>query len=253
MAVSGPRPRRHGRNRASGVYPVARMDRLSDQDRLKSELVATVSHEMRRPLTAVIGFAQTLRTRWDELPPELRTELLERVEQNAQALEHMVGQLLDYSRLELGQFRLELRSFELAGLVDRVVANLAPDLAEHEVRTSCPRDLLVLTEPYAFERVLGNLLANAAKFSPSGSPIDIAGERKGDRVELSVRDGGPGVPEAERALVFDRFYRGRSTVPGAGLGLSVVKELVELHGGEVRVEAGADGTGSVFTVSLPAG
>lgn len=225
---------------------------VPEQDRLKFELVATVSHEMRRPLTAVIGFSQTLRKRWDELTPELREELLSRVERNAEALEHMIGQVLDYSRLELGQFPLELRPLELGPLVTRVVENLAHELAGHDVGVCGTDALRVKTEPYAFERILGNLLSNAAKYSPSSGGIEVSAAGDGEWIEISVRDEGPGVPTAAREKIFERFYRDASSVPGSGLGLAVVRELVTLHGGAVRVDDPTEGTGAVFAVRLPA-
>lgn len=227
-------------------------ERLPEQDRLKSELVATVSHEMRRPLTAVLGFSQTLRKRWDNLTPELREELLTRVERNAEALEHMIGQILDYSRLELGQFPLELRPIELGPLVARIVENLSHELAGHDVRVSGTDGLRVKTEPYAFERILGNLLSNAAKYSPPSGAIEVSAALDGDWIEVSVRDRGEGVPASARERVFERFYRGTTSVPGSGLGLAVVRELANLHGGNVRVQDPPEGRGAVFTVRLPA-
>jgi His Kinase A (phospho-acceptor) domain/Histidine kinase-, DNA gyrase B-, and HSP90-like ATPase len=188
-----------------------------DQDRLKSELVATVSHEMRRPLTAILGFSQTLRTRWESLPNQLRGELLERVEQNAQAMSHMIGQVLDFSRLQLGEFQIDLRPLEVEPLVTRVLGNLGGQVADHVIRTRGEEAVRVLTEPYAFERILGNLVANAAKFAPGGTTIEVGWVAEGETVRLWVRDEGPGVPEPEREKVFERFYRVRRTGPGARL------------------------------------
>jgi signal transduction histidine kinase len=226
-----------------------------DQDRLKSELVATVSHEMRRPLTAILGFAQTLRTRWDTLPSQLRGELLERVELNAQAMSHMIGQVLDFSRLQLGQFPIELRPLEVEPLSARVLGNLGSQIAGHVVRTRGESDVRVLTEPYAFERILGNLVMNAAKFAPAGTTIEVGWTREGEEaVRLWVRDEGPGVPEPDRERIFDRFYRVERSGPGAGLGLAVVKELVLLHGGRVWMDSaspGAEGVGAVVSFTLP--
>ena len=224
---------------------------LDEQDRLKSDLVATVSHEMRRPLTAILGFSQTLRMRWGDMPADLRSELLERVEQNAEAMSHMIGQILDFSALELGQFVIELRPIDLEDLVGRVLRNLGHQISAHVVRTRGGGDVRVMTEPYAFERILGNLVTNAAKFSPSGTAIEVGWVRDDDWVRLWVRDQGPGVPENERDRVFERFYRVGRGVPGAGLGLAVVKELVELHGGRVWMDSEGD-VGSVFSVTLPA-
>jgi signal transduction histidine kinase len=224
-----------------------------EQDRLKSELVATVSHEMRRPLTAILGFSQTLRLRWEDLPSGLRGELLERVEQNAQAMSHMIGQVLDFSRLQLGEFHIELRSLEVEPLVTRVLGNLGSATSDHVVRTRGEPEIRVLTEPYAFERILGNLIANAAKFSPAGTSIEVGWTPAGEMVRIWVRDQGPGVPEPDRERVFERFYRVRRTGPGAGLGLAVVKELVNLHGGRVWMDAASpgEGVGAVVSVTLP--
>ena len=223
---------------------------LNEQDRLKSDLVATVSHEMRRPLTAILGFAQTLRMRWGDLPAELRGELLERVEQNAETMAHMLGQILDFSRLQLGEFRPELRSIDLSDLVGRVLGNLGHQIGAHVVRTRGDEEVRVMTEPYAFERILGNLVTNAAKFSPTGTTIEVGWLADGNWVRMWVRDQGPGVPDAERNRVFERFYRVGGGVPGAGLGLAVVKELVELHGGRVWMDSEGD-VGSVFSVTFP--
>jgi two-component system sensor histidine kinase KdpD len=227
-----------------------------DQDRLKSELVATVSHEMRRPLTAILGFSQTLRTRWEDLPSQLRGELLERVEQNAQAMSHMIGQVLDFSRLQLGDFQIDLRPLEVEPLVSRVLGNMGGQISDHVVRTRGEAEVSVLTEPYAFERILGNLVANAAKFSPVGTAVEVGWVAEGEMMRMWVRDEGPGVPEQERERVFERFYRVRRTGPGAGLGLAVVKELVGLHGGRVWMDSaspGAESVGAVVSVTLPAG
>jgi two-component system, OmpR family, sensor histidine kinase KdpD len=217
--------------------------------RLRSDLVDTVGHEMRRPLTAILGFTQTLRGRWGSLPPELRDELLARVEDNAQTLAHMVAQLTDYSNLDLTQPGLEVRGHPLRPLVERVVANMTPHLEAHEVRVEVPEGLAVRTEVYAFERILGNLLSNAATYGPTGSGIEVTARPAGDEVDVSVRDHGPGVPTGERERVFERGSS--ASPPGRGIGLAVVRDLVMLHDGDVRVDD-APGGGAVFTVTLPA-
>lgn len=228
-------------------------ERSPDEERLRSELVAMTSHEMRRPLTAVLGFSQTLRERWQELSPDMREELLRRVEENAVTLEHMLDELLDYSRLELGRFQLELRALDAGVLLRGVVSNMERDLVNHVVEVEAPEGLQLLTEPYAFDRILGNLLTNAVRYSAVGGAIVIRATRAGDGwVELSVTDEGPGIPVLERERVFERFYRGNGAGRGAGLGLAVVHELVALHGGSVSVAEGPGGVGAAFTVRFPA-
>jgi signal transduction histidine kinase len=224
--------------------------RLREADRMKSEFVATVSHELRTPLTGIIGFALTLRNRWRDLSGELRDELLQRVEENGRSLEHLITHLLDFSRLERGQFRIEVAPQDASALVRKVLQNMAHELEGHTVIVSAGRDVEVMSDPYAFERVLGNLLSNAAKFSPTGTAIRISVSPEGELVRLAVRDEGPGVPADAIDRIFERFYRGTDgSVRGAGIGLTVVKELVELQGGRVEV-ANAD-PGAVFTVFLP--
>jgi hypothetical protein len=187
-----------------------------ERDRLKSELVATVSHEMRRPLTAVLGFAQTLRRRWDELTPELRDELLSRVERNAEALEHMIGQVLDYSRLELGQFPPELRPIELGPLVARVVENLAHELAGHDVGVRGTDALRVKTEPYASSgsSAISCRTQRSTSHRPAGSRSRPQGTGSGSRSRYATRDLG--------------------------------------SEGGVRVDDPTEGAGAVFTARLPA-
>jgi signal transduction histidine kinase len=120
---------------------------------------------------------------------------------------------------------------------------------DHEVVTEVPSGLMVKADAHAFERILGNLLSNAAKFSPRGTRIEIAGRPEGSGVVLAVRDHGPGIPEEALPRVFERFYRGTQTTRGTGIGLAVVKDLVELHGG--TVEGANASPGTVVTVRLP--
>jgi two-component system sensor histidine kinase KdpD len=224
-------------------------ERLQDLDRLKSEFVATVSHELRTPLTAVVGFASTLRSRWSELSPQVRQEFLDRLADNARSLEHLITHLLDFGRLERGEFRLEPQDHDLRELVDRIHRNMVHELEGHEVVADVPPGLVVRADAYAFERILGNLLSNAAKFSPPGTRIEVTGRPHGSGVVLAVRDHGAGIPDEALPHVFERFYRGAHTTRGTGIGLAVVKDLVELHGG--TVEAANAPSGAVVTVRLP--
>jgi two-component system sensor histidine kinase KdpD len=225
-------------------------ERLRELDRLKSEFVATVSHELRTPLTAIVGFALTLRDRWAEFPPELRTEFLERLGDNARTLEHLITHLLDFGRLERGEFEIQLHDHDLSQLIPRIVGNLVHELSEHRVVTDIEAGLRLRADRYAFERILGNLLSNAGKFSPPGTTVEVTARRDGDRVAISVRDHGPGIPPEALGHIFELFYRGSATTRGTGIGLAVVKDLVELHGGSVEVR-NMD-PGAEFTVRLAA-
>ncbi len=192
----------------------------------------------------------TLRRRWQDFPEDMRNEFLDRLGDNARSLEHLITHLLDFGRMERGEFEMELRPHDLAGLVRRLLGNMVHELSHHDVRAHVPEGLVVMTDPYAFDRILGNLLSNAAKFSPPETVIEIAGRREGDEVALSVRDHGPGIPEDARERIFELFYRRSGQARGTGIGLAVVRDLVKLHGG--RVEARNAGPGAVFTVHLVA-
>jgi two-component system sensor histidine kinase KdpD len=223
---------------------------LRDLDAMKSQFVATVSHELRTPLTAVVGFALTLRSRWATMTPEVREDCLDRLGDNARSLEHLITHLLDFGRLERGEFALDLRPMDVGALVRSRVRNMEHDLRSRQVRVDVPDGLVAMTDPYAFERILGNLLSNAAKFSPETTEIAVSGNREGDDVLLRVRDRGPGIPTEELDRVFDVFYRGTTEARGTGIGLAVVRDLVDLHGGRVSVRNANPGT--EFTVALPA-
>ncbi|MBI4259852.1 MAG: GAF domain-containing protein, partial [Actinobacteria bacterium] len=178
--------------------------RLRELDRLKSDFVATVSHELRTPLTGIVGFALTLRNRWRDLEGGLRDELLERVEENARSLEHLITHLLDFSRLERGQFRVTIGAHDAPLLVHRVLQNMAHELGPRPVRVSAEEGLRVLTDPYAFERILGNLLSNAAKFSPGGESVLIRARRQDLAIRVSVADRGPGIPAEFQRRIFGK-------------------------------------------------
>jgi len=228
-------------------------ERLRDLDRLKSDFVATVSHELRTPLTAIEGFALTLRQSWRQFPAEIRDELLERLEDNSRSLEHLITHLLDFGRLERGEFQVQLADEDVDELVDRILGNMVHELAGHALVSDVVPGLRVMADRYAFDRILGNLLSNAAKFSPPGSVIEVDAVRSGDEVQIAVRDRGPGIPPQDLEHVFDRFYRGVQRARGTGIGLAVVKDLVELHGGRVEVANAPvnGGGGALFTVYLP--
>jgi signal transduction histidine kinase len=225
-------------------------ERLRELDRLKSEFVATVSHELRTPLTAIVGFALTLRDRWPEFPPELRREFLERLGDNARTLEHLITHLLDFGRLERGEFEIQPFDHDLSELIPRIVGNLVHELSEHRVVTDVEPGLRLRVDRYAFERILGNLLSNAGKFSARGTTVEVKARRDGPQVAVSVRDQGPGIPEEAMTHIFELFYRGSAATRGTGIGLAVVKDLVDLHEGSVEVRN--CGPGAEFTVRLAA-
>jgi len=228
---------------------------LEAADALKSEFLATVSHELRTPLTATKGFVDTVLLQWDRLDDAQRRRLLQRASGNADELARLIDQLLDYSRLDAGTVAVFLVEVELASLIDKLVARMAPVLDGHRVRVDAEPGILVDTDPDAFAHVLGNLLTNAANFSPDGSPISVMTATGAGCAVVSVQDRGIGIAADEHERIFERFYRVRDDSGagrGTGIGLAIAARFVELLGGTIRVES-APGDGSTFSFTLPLG
>jgi signal transduction histidine kinase len=229
-------------------------EKLARLDRQKSEFLSVVSHELRTPLTAVKGFVDTVLEHWQTLPDDRRRELLDRASSNADELNRLVGQLLDFSRLDAPNVRMTRQRVELPEEVAHVLENLAAALAEHPVEMDVPAGIAILADPNAFADVLANLLTNAAKFSPAGAPIRVRAEADVDVVVVSVIDHGGGIPLDEQDRVFDRFYQSPSNLPtqrGTGIGLTIAKRFTEMQGGRISLES-EPGLGSTFFVSMPA-
>ena len=229
-------------------------EQLAVLDRQKGEFLSLVSHELRTPLTAVQGFVDTVLVHWDAIPEDRQRELLDRASSNADELNRLVGQLLDFSRLDADKVRINRQPIAVSEVVANVVRDLAAVLAEHRVVIQVPQGVAVRADPAAFADVLTNLLGNAAKFAPAGTSITVRAELDGLDVVVSVADRGKGIAAHERARVFDRFYQSPSNVAsqrGTGIGLTIAKRFTELQGGRISLES-EPGLGSTFFVSLPA-
>ncbi len=228
---------------------------LAVADQQKSEFLALVSHELRTPLTAVKGFVDTVLVHWEQLPEPRQRELLDRASSNADELNRLVGQLLDFSRLDASSARMSPRLIRLAEAIPRVLDDIAPVLADHHVEVHVDDDTVMFTDVGAFDQVLTNLLTNAAKFSRAGSWIVVLAEPVGDHeVALSVTDEGIGIAPGEQERIFDRFYQSPSNAlsrRGTGIGLTLAKRFVEIQGGRIRVESDL-GHGSTFAFVMPA-
>jgi signal transduction histidine kinase len=232
----------------------ATVRRLQELDRLKDAFLGTISHELRTPITAIGGFVRMLNERWDDLSEEQRRDFLVRVGRNSASLGLLVDDLLDFARLERQALSTTPTPTPLDTVVASFVAQVVPALGDHPVETDLTPDVLALADPRALERVLANLLTNAAKFSPAGSPIEV-GLRSGEsHAVLTVSDHGPGIAPEDRLRVFTRFYRGESqaarSTRGAGIGLAVVHELVTQMGGTIEVR-GREPSGTTMVVRLP--
>ena len=225
---------------------------LQELNRMKTDFLSTVSHELRTPLTSIMMAADMLREDEEEIDPESpRARLVGNIVKGAARLGSLVADLVNISRDDEFQPRLELDPAPLTDLVNGAAAIIQPLVAAKrqtlDVRLDDPT-VTVLVDRLRFEQVLINLLSNAQRYSPLGGRISVGHETAGGEEILSVTDSGPGVPAEDREMIFEPFYRGDRS--GLGLGLAIAKSIVELHGGRIWVEASPAG-GSTFTVALP--
>ena len=222
---------------------------LQELDRLKSEFVSIASHELKTPLTSILGFASTLERRWDETSEEQRRQFVELIEEQAERLARLVGELLDISRIESAALPVKPEPIELAEALERACASF-PDA---NIVISCPRGAEVFADPGHVEQMAINYLANALKYGASPVRVEVA--KRNGSVELRVRDAGRGVPEDLLPRLFEKFSRAREAnvqgLEGTGLGLAIVRGLAEANGGEAWYEH-ADGGGACFAIRLPA-
>jgi signal transduction histidine kinase len=232
--------------------------RLREVDQLKSDFLGNVSHELRTPLAAIKGYVDNLLDGVAGPLVDKPRHYLGRVRDNADRLGRMVSDLLDLTRIEAGKIELVPQALPVADLVTDALDGLRHVAAERRVRLAadlpaCPP---VWADPDKVHQVLTNLLTNAIKWSPPGGQVMVtAGGPSGGLVRLAVQDAGPGIPPAERERVFDKFYQvGRvegERPSGTGLGLTIARHLVELHGGRIWVEDAPAG-GAAFVLLLPA-
>jgi PAS domain S-box-containing protein len=215
------------------------------------EIVSTVSHELRSPLTSVKGYTSLLLNRWDRLPDDQKQMMLEQVNHDADRVTRLITELLDISRLETGRLRLRRQLVDLPKLASSVVEKVSLEYPELEASTEFPSEFpKVYADPDKVEQVLTNLVENACKYgSPRG--LRIFGGIDDGKVSVAVADRGEGIPPADLPRVFTKFFRrseGRPT--GSGLGLWISRGLVESHGGDLTAES-APGSGATFRFTLP--
>jgi CheY-like chemotaxis protein/anti-sigma regulatory factor (Ser/Thr protein kinase) len=221
-------------------------------ERLKSEFVATASHELRSPLTSIKGFIELLAA--DETLTERQAEFAEIVKLSTNRLVDLVNDLLDVARVEAGRAEVHPRPTDLRDVVREVATLMRPriDDKQQELELVLPEEApLALADAARIRQVLTNLLTNAHLYTPKGGKLSVALRADGRHVALAVVDNGRGMTAEEARQVFDRFYRaGDGDGPGTGLGLAIVQSLVELHGGRVELET-EPGRGARFTVLIP--
>ncbi|MBV8297067.1 MAG: CHASE domain-containing protein [Acidimicrobiia bacterium] len=228
--------------------------RLRELDRMKLSFLSTVSHELRTAVAAIEGFGSLLVEHWPTLSDEQRREFIDRIARNAGSLKRLVDDLLDFARLERHALTVAPRLVSLSDLVKQTVEQLASLLDQHHLALDIRPDVIAFTDPDAVERILGNFLSNAAKYSPPNTTVTVTVEAYGARALLAVSDQGPGIPADERTRVFTRFYRSETEAThrtrGAGIGLAVVKEFADRLNAVVTVD-GAEGGGARFVALFP--
>lgn len=240
--------------RANAVEHLARTEASRESERLRSALLDSVTHEFRTPLTSIKASVTTLRS-GTTLEPEQHQDLLAVIEEESDRLNRLIGEAVEMAQLDAREVKLELGAHTIREAIDAAIVESRHVLSSHkvEVHISEPMPAIPIDVGW-IKKVVQHLLENAAKYSPPGSPIYIASEMRGDKLITSVADRGSGIDDMERAMIFDKFYRGQSQryrVEGTGMGLSIVKAIVEAHGGEIEVTSQL-GQGSVFSFSLPA-
>ncbi|HEX8551470.1 MAG TPA: PAS domain S-box protein [Abditibacteriaceae bacterium] len=227
-----------------------------DASRTKDEFLAVVSHELRTPLNAILGWANLLNS--GRLDEEGRVQALETIERNARSQAQLIEDLLDVSRIMTGNLRMELQPLAIVPIIEAAIDGVRPAAEAKQIR------LRMLLDPWAgpvagdatrLQQVVWNLLSNAVKFTPRGGSIDVSLERLDSHVQIEVTDSGEGIAPDFLPYIFDRFRQADSGTTrrhsGLGLGLSIVRQLVELHGGTVSVQSEGEGQGTTFSVQLP--
>lgn len=226
---------------------------LQATEKFQSALLHSISHDLRTPLVTITGALTTLQEQGESLDAQVRASLVETAGEEADRLNELVGNLLDMTRLEAGVLRIRREPSDLQDLIGAVLGRLDPRLAGRAVNVSVPEAFPTVNLDYLLiVQVLHNLLDNALKYSPPGSPVEVAAEFGRSEVQISVLDAGMGIPDGDLERVFDKFYRVRrpEQVSGTGLGLAICKGIVEAHGGQIWA-ANRPGGGTVITFSLP--
>jgi signal transduction histidine kinase/CheY-like chemotaxis protein len=227
-----------------------------DASRMKDEFLATVSHELRTPLTSMLGWIYMLRS--SGLDEEARVRALETIERNARLQAQIVDDILDVSRIITGKLHMEVEPVDLTFLIETSINAVRPAAAAKEISIETQLEAAsqhVSGDANRLQQVFWNIFSNAVKFTPHGGRVEIQTRRVESHVEIKVTDTGQGINKDFLPYVFDRFRQADSSTTrehgGLGLGLAIVRHLVEMHGGTVRAESSGEGNGSSFTLHLP--
>jgi two-component system sensor histidine kinase KdpD len=241
--------------RAGAIETLTRTEAARESEKLRSALLDSVTHEFRTPLTA-IKLSVTSLLSPDPMGADAKQDLLTVINEETDRLNRLIGEAAEMAQLDAQQFELRRESHRVQEVIQAATQRSTKTLANREIRVQVPDSLPIIhVDLERIADVLVQLLENAAKYSPSDTPITITAESKGKEVTISVGDQGPGIDDLEQSLIFEKFYRGRDQryrVQGTGMGLAIAKAIVEAHGGTIGVTSQL-GSGSVFYFSVPVG
>jgi two-component system, OmpR family, sensor histidine kinase KdpD len=229
---------------------VARLQIEAEQ--MRNALLSSVSHDLRTPLTVIAGSASSLLEGEKSLDLVTKHELAQSIYEEARRLDRLVSNLLEMSRLQAGEARLNKEWYVLEEVIGSALTQLDPQLHDHPVNVSLPTDLpLVQIDALLMERVVINLLENAMKYTPAGTPLEISGLVQDQEIFVAVADRGPGLPVGQEERIFEKFYQvAPGSARGAGLGLTICRSIIEAHGGQIRAANRPEG-GAVFSFTIP--
>jgi signal transduction histidine kinase len=220
---------------------------------LRADFVSLVSHELRSPMAAVIGAAQTLQQRWRELSPDQRASFLALISGETSRLADLIADVLDTSRIEAGTFTYKFDDLDIGELTEEAVASASIGQDEVPIHSKVQRPMPILRgDRTRLRQVLANLIENAVKWSDAGEPVEVEAYATDGRVVVAVRDSGPGIARDEQTVIFEKFGRAKGCTgrAGTGLGLFIARSIAEAHGGSVDVRS-TPGEGATFTLKLP--
>ena len=235
-------------------------EELEQASLAKTQILSTATHELKTPLTSIVGYVDRMLLRQDTVGPlnERQQRYMETVRNNAHRLKNLVDDLLDISRIEAGCLELSLRNLDLAQEIGESIKSLRTQFQEKQIRVSfmpspdCPTE--IWADQLRFAQVISNLLSNACKYSPAGTTVTISVSRQGDAAQIEVSDQGIGISQEDQAKLFTKFFRADNSftreASGTGLGLYITKHLVEAHGGSIWVES-KEGQGTTFSCLWP--
>jgi two-component system sensor histidine kinase KdpD len=224
-----------------------------ETEQLRNSLLSSISHDLRTPLATIVGSSSALAENDGLLRPQDRIDLSKAIYDEAQRMSNLVNNILDMARLDAGFVELDKQWHPVEEIVGTVLTRLQKHLEGRKVKVNIPPGIpMIFADSVLIEQVLINLLENALRYTPDGSPLEITVEMTPFAVELFVSDRGPGIPKGMEAKLFEKFYRVRNEAAqsGVGLGLAICRAIVEVHGGTIRAHNRASG-GAIFSFMIP--